>query len=204
MGIGGGMLFAAVLLPLVFGHYYLSAVLPGGSTTVWAALMSLVVLWLLQGPAEEILFRGYLLPVMSTRWGPAMGVAVSSTLFAAAHLANPSISTLPVINLALAGVFFALYALAEDGLWGVFGAHAAWNWFQGDLLGLPVSGIDSEGGLLRMDPVGPDWLTGGAFGPEGGAYVTLMLVVGCAVLVGVLRRRVRNASGGEDAPSPPE
>jgi len=87
-------------------------------------------------------------------------------------------------NLFLFGVFAALYALREGRVWGVFGMHAAWNWMQGNVLGLSVSGAPPVGGTwIRLVDAGPVWLTGGAFGPEGGLAVSAVLVVGVFLLL---------------------
>ena len=53
---------------------------------------------------------------------------------------------------------------------------------MGSVLGLPVSGIDKlvPAPLLRATDAGPAWLTGGAYGPEGGAVCTLALLVSIA------------------------
>jgi uncharacterized protein len=68
-------------------------------------------------------------------------------------------------------------------LWGVFAIHSFWNWAQGNLLGLEVSGSTIGGTtLLNLKANGNDLITGGAFGPEGGLAITLVLIAGCAFL----------------------
>lgn len=146
--------------------------------------------WMVQGAAEEVLTRGFLLPVIGVRWGVIAGVIFSSSLFAGLHLFNPNLSLLAMLNLFLFGVFAALYALAEESLWGVFAIHSIWNWTQGNVYGLAVSGQQmSATRLMQWNATGPDWLTGGAFGPEGGAAVSAVLVTGSLLVVYVHRRR---------------
>ncbi len=148
--------------------------------------------WMIQGAAEELLARGLLLPVLGVRWGPLPGVLVSSLFFALLHLFNPHLSLISLLNLALFGLFAALYALFEGGLWGIFAVHAIWNWAEGNLFGLPVSGLDNSAGILfNLMEVGPDWLTGGSFGPEGGLAVTCVLIAGSLVVWFAGRRRHR-------------
>jgi hypothetical protein len=55
----------------------------------------------------------------------------------------------------------------------------AWNWVQGAFLGIPVSGMThlATAPLLRSSESGPQWLTGGSYGIEGGAACTVALVV---------------------------
>ena len=151
-----------------------------------AALGSVLIIfagWMVQGAAEEALVRGWLLPVIGSRYTALAGVGVSSLLFAALHLLNPGVSPIAVLNLFLFGVFASLFALREGGLWGVFGIHAAWNWAQGNLLGFEVSGNPVSGTLINLMEVGPDSITGGVFGPEGGLAVTAVLLIGSALTV---------------------
>jgi hypothetical protein len=145
--------------------------------------------WTVQGPAEEALTRGWLLPAIGARYKPWLGVLVSSGIFMILHLLNPNVGPVAVLNLFLFGLFAALYALYEGGLWGVFSLHAAWNWAQGNLLGFEVSGgLPPGGALVDLMEAGPDLVTGGPFGPEGGLAVTAVLLVSCGV-VWVLGRR---------------
>jgi membrane protease YdiL (CAAX protease family) len=159
---------------------------PGDGPLTVLGWMALALLYfLVQGPSEEVLARGYLLPVLGKRGGLWVGIVVSSLVFALMHGANPSIGPVPLLNLFLVGIFFCFYALKEAGLWGVFGWHSAWNWAQGAVFGLEVSGMGtfSAHPLFDFNEAGPDWMTGGLFGPEGGAAVTIVLLAGIAVLL---------------------
>lgn len=153
-------------------------------TTPWwwrgAAVFLLLPAWMIQGAAEESLLRGWVLPVISVRHGLKIGVLASVVLFAALHAFNPGLTPLALFNLALFGLFAALYALREGTLWGVCACHSAWNWALGSVLGLAVSGGEFKWGLLNLQINGPDWITGGTFGPEGGlaTTVTLLLALG--------------------------
>ncbi|MGQ0604901.1 MAG: lysostaphin resistance A-like protein [Anaerolineales bacterium] len=159
----------------------------------WLALGGVLVItlgWAVQGAAEETLTRGWLMNVIGARYRPWLGVLVSSALFGVLHLLNSNVGLLPFINLCLFGLFAALYALWEGGLWGIAAQHAVWNWAQGNVFGMQVSGNDDAGPILwNLQETGPDLLTGGAFGPEGGLAVTVMLVVSIAVLAVLLRKR---------------
>lgn len=147
-----------------------------------AALAGVLVVlagWLVQGAAEETLTRGWMLPVLAARYKPWVGITASSLVFAILHGLNPNLGIIALINLALFGLFAAFYALREGSLWGICALHSSWNWVQGNIFGFEVSGSDFGGGsLLNLMETGPDWLTGGAFGPEGGLAVTALLVVG--------------------------
>ena len=152
----------------------------GISVAILALLGSFVFLiaWIVQGGAEELLARGFVLPVIGVRFGSLAGVLISSLLFMVLHLLNPNLSLIGLLNLFLFGLFAALFALYEGGLWGVFAIHTVWNWAQGNIFGFEVSGTEVSGAIIfNLAETGPDWLTGGAFGPEGGLVVTLILLI---------------------------
>jgi hypothetical protein len=145
--------------------------------------------WIVQGAAEELLFRGYMLQIIGVRFGMGAGIIVSSLLFTLLHVFNPNIGPISLMNLTLFGVFAALYAIQEGSLWGVFAVHSIWNWAQASLFGVQVSGVPIKlDALFTMAEPGPAWLTGGAFGPEGGVAVTVVLLAGILVLLARARR----------------
>ncbi len=159
---------------------------PGSLLLGLAGVFIILIGWLVQGGAEEVLTRGFLLPVFGVRYSVPAAILVSSVLFSSLHLFNEHLSAIALLNLALFGVFACLYALREGGLWGICALHSAWNWVQGNIFGLPVSGTPSGSSLLTLQLTGPDWWAGGAFGAEGGLAVTLVLLLACIILL--LRR----------------
>jgi CAAX protease family protein len=155
-----------------------------GSTIGKTAIMSLVV-FVIAGAAEESLFRGYPLQTFTRAKLAWVGVLLTSLPFAAVHLANPNVSRgFTFVNTAVAGVWLAAAYLRTRSLWFPLGLHWAWNWTQASLLGLPVSGIQrlAPAPLLHAMNAGPDWLTGGAYGIEGGAACTVALVISTLVV----------------------
>ena len=180
LGIGMLMFLAAVIVLALLDLVVTETAVAGRLNLIALGGTLLIFLgWMVQGAAEEVLARGFLLPVIGTRWGSLAGVLVSSLFFAVLHLSNPNVTLLSLINLGLFGLFAALYALFEGGLWGVFAIHAIWNWTQGNLFGFEVSGSNEmrSGMVFDLMENGPDWLTGGLFGPEGGMIVTFVLIV---------------------------
>src|SRR2546430_16785770 len=87
-----------------------------------------------------------------------------------------SATPLSTANTTLAGVLFSLAYLKTRGLWLPIGLHWAWNFTMGPILSLPVSGMRFGPTLLRSQLTGAKWLTGGAYGPEGGAVTTVVCV----------------------------
>ena len=158
--------------------------------------------YVIQGPSEEVLFRGYVLENLRGQWGVPVAVVVSSLAFGAFHAFNPAFGPLPLINLVLFGLATALYKVRLDGqqLWGVFAIHTIWNWLQQVVFGLPNSGLapSPDDALFSVTPPVdlPGPLAGGGFGPEGTLAASLVLLA----LIGVcLRARSPRpaARGGE-------
>lgn len=180
----GGLLFAASLgLSAAFGYVTVRPAGPALGLATIGGVLAILLGWLVQGASEEALTRGWLLGSLGARYRPWLGVFISSLTFAALHGLNPNLSGLALLNLFLFGLFAALYALREGGLWGVCAEHSAWNWLQGNVFGLEVSGMTRSGPiLLDLRAEGPDLITGGAFGPEGGLAVTAVLVIAILAL----------------------
>jgi len=179
--VGLVMFVAAVGISAAFGYIAVEegSAQPQGVVALGGVLLVLLG-WIVQGAGEELLARGWLLPVVGARYSPVLGLIVSSLVFAVLHSLNPNLSLVAILNLALFGLFTALYALYDRGLWGVFSIHSIWNWAQGNLLGFEVSGMNAPGGtLFDLMEVGPDVVTGGPFGPEGGLAVTAVLIISC-------------------------
>ncbi len=162
----------------------------GGGLT-WRTGQFSLGLWLLflvgfliQGMSEEVLCRGYLMVSIARRNSMAWAVALNAVLFALLHILNPGIGILPLINIALFGALESVYVLKRGDLWGACAIHSLWNFFQGNVFGVSVSGTGSGTTILQATAVkGKEWLNGGAFGVEGGLAVTLVTAVTLLILL---------------------
>ena len=145
-------------------------------------VLAFFVGFVIQGMSEEVLLRGYFMVSISNRNHMAVAVGVSSVVFALLHLGNPGIDILALVNLALFGVFMAVYVLRTDDLWGACAIHSAWNFAQGNLVGISVSGMTQLPTVAIMRPLGEqDLFHGGDFGLEGGLIVTLVTLAAIAL-----------------------
>lgn len=174
---GGVVLTVCVLLMLLLGGVRITDVeiSPG----MVLQLLPLLVVWSIQGNAEEVLTRGWLFASVARKNGILPGILVSAVFFTALHLANDGISFLPLLDLLLFGVFAALYRMKTGNIWGISGFHAAWNCFQGNIFAFPVSGSSMGQAFIKVTPVGHSWISGGSFGVEG----SLVSVVVQSVLI---------------------
>lgn len=141
---------------------------------------------------EELLLRGYLLvnvaegvrSVSSTDRRAVLGaIGVTAGLFGILHAANPGGTALSLVNIAVAGLFFGVAYAVTHRLAFPIGAHVSWNFGLGSVFGLPVSGLRVDVALLAVETDGPQLLTGGSFGPEGGIAMLVALAAGTGALV---------------------
>ena len=142
------------------------------------------VIWLFVAAlAEEAIFRGYALQTFTRAQLIGFGVVSTSVAFGFVHLSNPNVVGLAFINTVLAGVWFAIGYLRTRSLWLPLGLHWAWNWALGWFFGVPVSGATLVSNtLLRATDVGPEWLTGGNYGIEGGIAGTVAIIASTVFL----------------------
>jgi membrane protease YdiL (CAAX protease family) len=148
-------------------------------TSLARSMVGSGVLLFVAALAEEAMFRGYALQTLTRARLAWLGVFLTSVPFALAHLDNPNVVPgVTFANTAIAGIWFGVAYLRTRSLWLPWGLHWAWNWALGWFFGLPVSGGKiTSNPLLNATDIGPAWLTGGAYGIEGGVACTVALVL---------------------------
>ena len=147
--IGSGVQFSMAVLPIV-----------------------LVVFWKLVIVAwwEELVFRGIIFQNLIKGLGLLWSIVLSSLLFGLVHAGNPDATVLSTIIIMLVTPQL-IYAYLKTGqLWLPIGLHLGWNFFQASIFGFASSGQNSPT-LVMQKAIGPEWLSGGAFGAEGSILV---------------------------------
>lgn len=140
------------------------------------ALATGLLLFTLTAFCEEIAFRGYLLNNLLLSYRRWVALGISALLFALVHLGNAHLNPVALVNLLAGGVLLGLNYVYTRNLWFSICFHFTWNFFQGPVLGYEVSGLGLPS-LWQMDRKGDVLLTGGAFGFEGSAVATGLLVL---------------------------
>lgn len=175
LATGFGLFSAVMALLWAMGIYH-----PAGFGPIGAILGGLS-LAILSGVVEELLFRGILFRASARLVGTWGALLFTSLLFGLAHLANKGATLSSGIAIMLeAGILLgAAYAMTER-LWLPIGLHIGWNFTEGSIFGMSVSGNSSALALLHGSLSGPQILAGGAFGPEASvvAVMICLLVAG--------------------------
>jgi membrane protease YdiL (CAAX protease family) len=183
--VGGGAIALACAALFLVGWLRIVPATPGSSLGAAIALTGFLL------PAalfEELFCRGYLLTACRDAVGTRAAVVITSVIFGALHLSNPGSTAESVLIVTLSGVFLAAIRIVYDSLFAAWAAHAAWNWVMAVPLHASVSGIPMQSPDYRTVSAGPDWITGGAWGPEGGIVAALGMVAGLAWLNARQRR----------------
>lgn len=169
--VGMGIMLVATGAMAAAGAYRIDGVNPDAYL-----LGPLVVLGLLPGITEEIIARGILFRVVEEGMGSWVALVFSALLFGFGHAANPNATIWSSVAIAIeAGLLLGMAYAWTRSLWFCMGLHAAWNFTQGPLLGIPVSGFDVKG-LLSSHTQGPEIISGGEFGAEA-SILTLVVCV---------------------------
>ena len=186
-GIGlivGLIMFSAIVLILM---------LSGQLSFVSVTMSSLPIIiiyfigFMIQGASEEFLCRGFLLTSIAAKNGIILGIILNSCLFGFLHLFNAGFSILPLINIILVGIFFSVYAYRTDNIIGACAIHSMWNFAQGNIYGILVSGMNIGPSIFKVNNFSESLLSGGAFGAEGGLACTIVLIISTLLVIFVPR-----------------
>ncbi len=170
----GFVMITAVVVPNAILRYYkydftLNQIFP--------EIFKVTLFFLLVAFAEEILFRGYPFQRLIDGTNSLIATLIFSLLFSLAHFQNPNINSIALLNIFLAGVWLCSAYVKTRSLWLPISLHFSWNFFQGYLFSLPVSGINIFETVFDVEITSKNLISGGEFGPEGSIITSIVLVI---------------------------
>jgi uncharacterized protein len=173
--LGGLTIGIASLLLFAIGMLRIDRTVPG---SWWGEAGRATLVFLPAAFFEELFIRGYVFAVLRRAAGWKLALIVTSVVFGLLHAWNPNPDAESILAVIVAGFFLGAIFLATRSLYAAGAAHFAWNWVMSGALHIAVSGLPSPDPDYRVVETGPDWLTGGPWGPEGGlmAVVTMFIV----------------------------
>lgn len=180
----GALLFTTVILILaVMGIYQFNGLNPTPQ------VLTVLALSISSGFIEEVLFRGILFRIVQESLGTWLALLISAAFFGLAHFANPGATVFSSLAIALeAGFLLGGAYLLTRRLWLAVGIHFAWNFTQGGIFGVAISGHPMQG-LFTGSLTGPEILSGGSFGAEASAVALVVCLVSFGVLYWQARKR---------------
>lgn len=180
-----GLALGALVFSLVVGVLWVLGVYRVLGLNAPSVLAQSLAIGLVPGFVEEIFFRGILYRIIEESLGTWIALITTSVLFGFAHAGNPNASLFSSVAIAIeAGLMLGIGYTLTRRLWLSIGIHTAWNFVQGGVYGINVSGINVPG-VLVSELVGPPLLSGGGFGAE----VSVVTVLVCLALFAMLLRQ---------------
>lgn len=135
-----------------------------------------------QSSAEELVCRGFLYQRLIRSYkSPVVAIIGNSLLFAFMHLFNEGVTALSVLNIFVVGILFSFMVYYMDSIWCAMAVHAAWNFTQNIIFGLPNSGIVSPYSIFRLDAATANnsFAYNVGFGIEGTLLADVVLILAC-------------------------
>lgn len=182
--LGLTLLSATVVLLVAAGLYRLTWV------GAYGALAHGLVLFPPHALLEELVMRALLFKVTEESLGSRAALVSQALLFGLLHLGNPGGTWIAALAIALeAGILLGVAYMLTRRIWFVWGIHLAWNFAQGSLFGIAVSGHPSSAALFASEPRGAPLLSGGAFGVEASPVAVVVCLVASVALWRLAARR---------------
>lgn len=136
---------------------------------------------------EELLFRGYIFQRLISGIGFWFTQLLLATAFSVGHFTDLELSLetrlLGGLDLILFALLMGVAYQKTKSLALPIGIHFGWNWFQGHVLGIPVSGHNQEGIFSATIENAPVWLNGGSFGAEASIFAIASEVILLVILI---------------------
>jgi membrane protease YdiL (CAAX protease family) len=124
---------------------------------------------------QEGVFRGWGLSVLTRRIGFRAAAIITSLAFAAIHGCIPGQNGMGLVAMGLFGLAMCAAVRRFESLWWAMGFHAGWDFMLTAVFGFGAA--PSQRVAWRLAAQEPDWLSGGAAGPEASA-ITLAILAG--------------------------
>ncbi len=189
-GVGSGLVLISGLVVALkaCGWLVFDFRLLFGWTVVEYALVWGVAFFLL-GMFEETFLRGYAQRTLGRGIGFWPAAFILSFIFGLVHKNNAGESLVGLLSAGLIGLVFCFSLQRTGTLWWAIGFHAAWDWGESFLYGVPNSGVVDEGRLFSVHTNGPTWLSGGTTGPEGSLLVLVAIALAAGIVFWILPAR---------------
>ncbi|MGF1675420.1 MAG: lysostaphin resistance A-like protein [Rivularia sp. (in: cyanobacteria)] len=179
-----GFSLAVVSLAFVFGcqlYFGLCSLELSNIKSVPSTLFSIMLVGLLVGGIEELVFRGFLFSQLEQDYSVLTAAVISSLIFALLHLVWEQRETIPQIpGLWLMGMVLVLARFTDNGSLGLaWGLHAGWVW--------SIATIDTLC-LINYTGKTSEWITGKNQKPLAGAAGIFCMAIATAALYVVMNK----------------
>jgi membrane protease YdiL (CAAX protease family) len=186
LGLSTGWSLAVVcILPMLLAGGI--AVYFSAQTSSWGWLLADAAYFALATLAEEVAFRGYAFQCFVRAVGPLGASFGFAAIYAIIQQLVPGRSTASFFVAFAFTLLLSSAYLRTRALWVSWGLNFGWKASRALLFGLAVNGVSTHSPIVQSDPMGPFWLTGGAFGLEGSWLAFFVLLAAIPVVFRITR-----------------
>jgi membrane protease YdiL (CAAX protease family) len=183
MGFGIGLANFGMVFSTLLAFGWISVEWTGVAVVDSSTFLFYLATYLVFAGIEELINRGYLFQALCEGVGVLAAALIISLIFSLVHVMNPAFSILAGVFLFIHGLLYTVAYLKTRSLWTPIGLHMAWNFTQGPVAGMKVSGTSVSTSFFTTEVSGPDLLTGGSFGVEGGLVAIFISTIVLFVLL---------------------
>lgn len=194
--LGFVMLVGSILPAAITGAAKFSFAIITGSSLLWLLISG--ICFIVQSFSEEYLCRGFIMKRLSTKYNIWWTLILQAIIFMLLHAGNPGMGLIPYVNLFLIGFLLGQVVVITDNLMLASGLHWLWNYAQGCLFGIKVSGLEGMPSVLLCEMSGASLITGGDFGIEGALSTAIVTLI----VIGVLLPKMLSVIKDKSLPLP--
>lgn len=184
LAVGWGMALVCVLPLLIVGGIAISVYTQGSS---WGWLLADAAFFALAALAEEIAYRGYAFQCFLRAVGPTGAALGFAAIYAIMQALDPGANRVSLVVSLIFSFLLSTAYLRTRALWVSWGLNFGWKASRALIFGLAISGISGHSPVVQGDPMGPFWLTGGAFGLDASWLAAIVLLAAIPVVYRVTR-----------------
>ena len=194
IGIVVGFVMLAVAILPGFLTKGLSFSLSEMGTSFFGLWILYIIGFAIQSYSEEFMFRGYMMPRLAQKYNIYFVLIAQAVMFSWAHTSNDNVSFVGLLNIFLIGLVFGMFVIITDNIMLASGLHFIWNFAQGCVFGINVSGITDMTAILNCEVIKDSLLTGGAFGIEGTVTTSIIAIIVCIILFPKMQKVIKEKS----------
>jgi membrane protease YdiL (CAAX protease family) len=153
------------------------------NSTLFTGIIKYFIVFTVAAVFEEVINRGYFFQALIEGTRTWIAVSIIAVVFIIGHASNPGFAWNNAVFFFIHGALYCILYLLTRSIWVPAGFHLAWNWTQGSLFGMNVSGTVVNDTLFSCETKGPVLLGGGEFGAEGSLMSIIISIVFIMLLI---------------------
>lgn len=153
----------------------------------WLFIILFFFAYFIQSSMEEVICRGFIFHRLKEKIPVIFAIAINVVFFLIGHWSKMFddgmlIGMIGVVNAILIGLIFTVLTMKDKNIYSSIGFHHIWNFGLYCIIGLNVSGIETQNSIFKMTSVNK-FLTGASYGIESSIICTIVYFVVLIILL---------------------